>query len=107
MLLDNALRHGEGTVTLTARQGGGMVVVEVGDGGPGVPDQLVPFVFDRGFSAGGSTGVGLALARALVEADGGRLELSKARPAMFEVFLPLARADDVLGVPWKIESTPR
>ncbi|CAM05659.1 sensor kinase, two-component system [Saccharopolyspora erythraea NRRL 2338] len=107
VLLDNALRHGEGTVTLTARQGGGMVVVEVGDGGPGVPDQLVPFVFDRGFSAGGSTGVGLALARALVEADGGRLELSKARPAMFEVFLPLARADDVLGVPWKIESTPR
>ncbi|QUH04881.1 HAMP domain-containing histidine kinase [Saccharopolyspora erythraea] len=107
VLLDNALRHGEGTVTLTARQGNGMVVVEVGDGGPGVPDQLVPFVFDRGFSAGGSTGVGLALARALVEADGGRLELSKARPAMFEVFLPLARADDVLGVPWKIDSTPR
>jgi hypothetical protein len=42
-----------------------------------------------------------------VEADGGRLELSKARPAMFEVFLRVARADDVLGVPWKIESTPR
>jgi signal transduction histidine kinase len=107
VLLDNALRHGEGTVTLAARQGSGTVVVEVGDSGPGVPDQLVPYVFERGFSAGGSTGVGLALARALVEADGGRLELSKARPAMFEVFLRLARADDVLGVPWKIESTPR
>lgn len=107
VLLDNALRHGEGTVTLAARQGTGTVVVEVSDTGPGVPDQLVPHVFERGFSAGGSTGVGLALARALIEADGGRLELSSARPAMFEIFLPVARADDVLGVPWKIESTPR
>ncbi|MCA1229250.1 ATP-binding protein [Saccharopolyspora sp. 6M] len=107
VLLDNAVRHGKGTVTLTARHGGGTVVVEVGGAGPGVPDQLVPYVFERGFSAGGSTGVGLALARALVEADGGRLELSKARPALFEIFLPVARADDVLGVPWKIESRPR
>jgi signal transduction histidine kinase len=107
VLLDNALRHGEGTVTLAARQGTNTVVVEVGDSGSGVPDQLVPHVFERGFSAGGSTGVGLALARALIEADGGRLELSKARPALFEVFLRVARADDVLGVPWKIEPTPR
>ncbi|WP_433870032.1 ATP-binding protein [Saccharopolyspora sp. CA-218241] len=107
VLLDNALRHGTGTVTLTARHGSGTAVIEVGDAGPGVPDELVPYVFERGFSGRGSTGVGLALARALVEADSGRLELSKARPAMFEVFLPLARADDILGVPWNIESTPR
>lgn len=107
VLLDNALRHGQGTVTLAGKQSGGTVVVEVSDAGPGVPDQLVPYVFDRGFSGHGSTGVGLALARALIEADGGRLELSKARPAMFEIFLPMARADDVLGVPWKIESSPR
>lgn len=107
VLLDNALRHGKGTVVLAARHGNATVVVEVGDSGPGVPDDLVPYVFERGFSAGGSTGVGLALARALVEADGGRLELSKARPALFEVYLPVARADDVLGVPWNIESSPR
>ncbi|MEV5538728.1 ATP-binding protein [Saccharopolyspora shandongensis] len=107
VLLDNALRHGEGTVTLAARQGAGTVVVEVGDSGHGVPDALVPYVFERGFSGRGSTGVGLALARALVEADGGRLELSQARPAMFEVYLPIARADDILGVSWNRESTPR
>ncbi|MEV0705453.1 ATP-binding protein [Saccharopolyspora sp. NPDC050389] len=107
VLLDNALRHGEGTVTLAARQGSGTVVVEVGDSGHGVPDALVPYVFERGFSGRGSTGVGLALARALVEADGGRLELSQARPAMFEVYLPIARADDILGVSWNRESTPR
>ncbi|RCW39178.1 signal transduction histidine kinase [Halopolyspora algeriensis] len=107
VLLDNALRHGEGMVTLAARHGSGTVLVEVGDNGPGVPEQLVPHVFDRGFSVGGSTGVGLALARALVEADGGRLELRSARPAMFELFLPVARADDILGVPWEADSTPR
>lgn len=107
VLLDNALRHGEGSVTLTARHGGGTVLIEVSDAGSGVPDELVPHVFERGFSGHGSTGVGLALARALVEADGGRLELSQARPAMFEVFLRVARADDVLGLPWKPEPTPR
>lgn len=107
VLLDNALRHGEGTVTLGARQGGNTVVIEVSDNGPGVPDQLVPHVFTRGFSGRGSSGVGLALARALIEADGGRLELSRSRPAVFEVFLRVARADDVIGVAWKIDSTPR
>ncbi|MBE9376385.1 sensor histidine kinase [Saccharopolyspora sp. HNM0983] len=107
VLLDNALRHGQGTVTLVGKQSAGTVVVEVSDAGPGVPDQLIPYVFERGFSGHGSTGVGLALARALIEADGGRLELGKARPAMFEIFLPMARADDVLGISWKIQSTPR
>ncbi len=107
VLLDNAMRHGEGQVVLAARYGSATVVIEVSDSGKGVPEQLVAHVFDRGFSAGGSTGVGLALARALIEADGGRLELSSARPATFEIFLPIARADDVLGVPWTTESTPR
>ncbi|KAA2260905.1 HAMP domain-containing histidine kinase [Solihabitans fulvus] len=107
VLLDNALRHGAGTVTVTARQDDSTVVVEVSDGGDGVPDELAGHIFERGVSGGGSTGVGLALARALVDADGGRLELSTARPAMFAVFLPVPKAGDVLGVNWRSESTPR
>ena len=63
---------------------------------PGVPEDLVPHVFDRGVSGRSSTGLGLALARALVEADGGRLELSRMRPPVFTIFLPAARADDVV-----------
>ena len=73
------------------------LLVEVTDAGAGVPEELVPHVFDRGVSVGSSTGLGLALARALVEADGGRLELSRARPPVFTIFLPAARADDVVG----------
>jgi signal transduction histidine kinase len=107
VLLDNALRHGEGSVVVTARSEEGTVVVEVSDGGTGVPDDLAAHIFERGVSGGGSTGVGLALARALVDADGGRLELSTARPATFAVFLPVPKAHDVVGITWKAPSTPR
>jgi signal transduction histidine kinase len=106
-LVDNAIQHGGGTVTLSARAAENSIVVEVSDSGPGVPEELVPHVFDRGVSVGSSTGLGLALARALVEADGGRLELSRARPPMFTIFLPAARADDVVSAPRPASTSPR
>ncbi|MGW5455373.1 sensor histidine kinase [Nocardia sp. NPDC003979] len=93
VLVDNALMHGGGTCTVSVRTVPTMssrdplVCVEVADEGEGIRDEMAPHIFDRGFSAGGSTGVGLALARALVEADGGRLELQRRRPALFAVFL--------------------
>ncbi|GAA1035530.1 ATP-binding protein [Amycolatopsis albidoflavus] len=109
VLLDNALRHGAGTVTLSARRGDaeGTVVIEVADTGSGVPDEIAPHIFERGFSGGGSTGVGLALARALVEADGGRLELSNKRPAIFSLFLKVPRPDEVGELRWPAEPVPR
>ncbi|SDH58373.1 Signal transduction histidine kinase [Actinokineospora alba] len=111
VLLDNALRHGGGTVTLSARNGdhtrADTVVVEVTDAGAGVPQELAPHIFDRGVSGAGSTGLGLALARALVDSDGGRLELSTARPATFTVFLPVPKAGDVRGVRWSTDGAPR
>ncbi|MEU6643771.1 ATP-binding protein [Saccharomonospora sp. NPDC046836] len=109
VLLDNALRHGAGNVTLAARGGEaeGTVVIEVTDGGLGVPDELARHIFDRGFSGAGSTGVGLALARALAEADGGRLELSVRRPATFSLFLRTPSPAEVPGVRWPAERVPR
>lgn len=109
VLLDNARLHGSGTVTLAARTGekGNSVVVSVSDQGPGVPDGLVPHIFDRGVSGAGSTGVGLALARALVEADGGRLELSAQRPPTFSVFLLLPKSTELAGVNWSGSPLPR
>lgn len=107
VLLDNALRHGAGTVTLAARKAERMVVVEVRDEGEGVPEQLAEHIFDRGVSAGGSTGVGLALARALAEADGGRLELSERRPPAFRVFLRTPQPGELEPVDWPAERTPR
>jgi signal transduction histidine kinase len=111
VLLDNALRHGAGQVTLVARDGAGSgtdtVVIEVSDTGAGVPDELAEHIFERGVSGGGSTGLGLALARALIDSDGGRLELSVKRPATFTVFLPVPKAGDVQGVRWPAERSPR
>ena len=82
--------------------------IEVSDAGAGVPEELVAHVFDRGVSGAASTGVGLALARALVEADGGRLELARTRPATFAVFLPVPRTDQVVATPRPLPtSSPR
>jgi signal transduction histidine kinase len=108
VLLDNALQHGGGTVTLAARNGEGTAVIEVSDNGAGVPDDLAGHIFERGVSGHGSTGVGLALARALVDADGGRMQLATARPATFVIFLPVPKPDDVLaGVGWRADPGPR
>ncbi len=91
-LLDNSLVHGAGTVVMTTRSAGSSVVVEVSDEGPGVPPELGQRIFARSVSSAGSTGLGLALARDLATADGGRLELLHGEPPTFAVFLIAARA---------------
>ncbi len=88
-LLDNALMHGGGTVTLQTSQSARSVVVEVRDEGDGIPPELVSRIFERSVSGRPEgTGLGLALARTMAAADGGRVVLVKAKPATFAVFLP-------------------
>lgn len=94
VLVDNALRHGAGTVTVTARANDHHALIEVSDEGPGVDRHVAAKIFERGVSGGAGTGLGLAVARALVDADGGRLELRRLRPATFGVFLRQAELDD-------------
>ncbi|UFU08329.1 ATP-binding protein [Ruania halotolerans] len=90
-LLENSLKYGEGTTTVRVRpsktgaETG--VVIEVADEGPGVSDELAPRIFDRHVTSGRGTGLGLGLARDLVTADGGRLELAQRRPPVFAIFL--------------------
>jgi signal transduction histidine kinase len=88
VLVDNARRHGAGTITVSARPASSGVIVEVGDEGPGVIGD-VEQVFERRVSSSGGTGIGLALARSLAEAEGGRLVLrsSGSRP-VFTLVLP-------------------
>ncbi|GII75470.1 two-component sensor histidine kinase [Sphaerisporangium rufum] len=101
-LLENSLEHGAGPVTITTGSSDRSVVIEVADEGPGIPEHLRARVFDRNVSGAGGTGLGLTLARALTAADGGRLELVRARPAAFALFLrpaeqPAARYRVVSG----------
>jgi signal transduction histidine kinase len=86
-LLENSLAHGRGTVDVQARRSGPSVVVEVSDQGEGVVSSIAPHIFERSVSTAKSTGLGLALARDLAEANGGRLELIQAQPAIFALFL--------------------
>ncbi|MBR8658606.1 ATP-binding protein [Brevibacillus sp. NL20B1] len=83
-LIDNALRHtpNEGTVTLRAR-GDKTLLLEVCDTGSGIPQEDLPFVFERFYKAdkartrgkAGGTGLGLAIAKNLVEAHGGTISV--------------------------------
>ncbi len=93
-LVDNALQHGAGTIRIVARPGAGSVIIEVSDEGPGIAHAAAGHIFERGMSTSSSTGIGLPLARALIEADGGRLELRRASPPVFGIFLAADNAPD-------------
>jgi two-component system OmpR family sensor kinase len=112
-LVENALLHTPaGTpVTLSVRREGGSAVLEVADRGPGVPEELRERVFERFASGGGDgartrgSGLGLAIVRAVADAHGGRVELSRADGggARFVVTLPAGdaaplRSDERTGV---------
>ena len=87
-LLDNALVHGGGTVTIRTSQTPRSVVIEVKDEGKGIPADLVPRIFERSVSGAGGTGLGLALAKSVASSDGGQLVLVRPRPATFAVIFP-------------------
>ena len=81
-LLDNALRHtpAGGNVALAAHSDAGDAVISVADSGDGIAPEELERVFERFYRADaarsrdrGGSGIGLAIARALVEAHGGRI----------------------------------
>jgi signal transduction histidine kinase len=87
VLLDNSVRHGGGDVALLARRAGNGVIVEVEDQGAGVADPAA--LFRRRAPGASGHGIGLALARSLAEAHGGRLEVTRSRPGpVFAIAFP-------------------
>lgn len=87
VLLDNATRHGAGRVTLTARETTDAVAVDVSDEGTGISEPEATLFARR--AQGNGHGIGLALARRLIEAEDGRLQLSSRAPAVFTLLLPV------------------
>jgi signal transduction histidine kinase len=88
-LVGNALKFtpSGGRIDLSAEEHGDVVVFEVKDTGPGIDPEDLPHVFDRYWktSRGGGTGLGLFIARGIVEAHGGRLDVWS-RPGLGATF---------------------
>jgi signal transduction histidine kinase len=96
-LLENAVRHGAGTVTIVVEPEGDGAAVTVTDDGEGIPDEQRDRVFTRFWRSGrrGGTGLGLYIVRGLVEAHGGQIELGRGPGggARFRFVLPAATPD--------------
>jgi two-component system sensor histidine kinase ChvG len=100
-ILDNATSFSPpgGTVRMTLRKADGVVIARIADEGSGIPEQHLHRIFDRFFTYrpsaprqnGRHTGLGLAIAKAIVDGYGGSIQASNgARGAVFEVRLPAA-----------------
>jgi signal transduction histidine kinase len=93
-LVQNALRHGGGDVSLYAVRRGSMVELHVEDEGPGFPDAFLALAFEpfsRAESARGpeGTGLGLAIVRSVAHAHGGDAHLANRRGGGADVWLTL------------------
>lgn len=94
-LLDNALRHTppQGHVEVVAAARAGDFVITVTDSGEGIPGEHLPHVFERFYRADqardrhhGGAGIGLAIAKALTEAHGGRITACSRGPGLGSTF---------------------
>ncbi|MDI3407111.1 sensor histidine kinase [Streptomyces cavernicola] len=94
-LLENAVRHGEGTVTIDVEPADPAgTTVTVGDEGPGIPEESMNRVFTRFWrgSKRGGTGLGLYIVKGIVEAHGGSITVGRGPSggAEFRFTLPVA-----------------
>jgi signal transduction histidine kinase len=93
-LVDNALRYGDGEVTLAAAVRDGTIELTVGDEGPGFPETFLPDAFERfsrpeGERREGGFGLGLSLVAAVATAHGGRVSAGNRAQGGAEVTISL------------------
>jgi signal transduction histidine kinase len=86
VLLDNAT-HGSGTVSVAVRNAADALAIDVSDEGAGIT-AAEPELFTRRSRLADGHGIGLALARSLAEAEGGRLRLTRPAPPTFTLLVP-------------------
>lgn len=103
-LIHNAIRHTDkdGTVRITVEAKKEGTKVSVKDDGTGIPEEDLPYVFERFYKAdkartrsNGGTGLGLAIAKNIVEAHGGEISVHSklGEGALFRFFLPATKEE--------------
>ncbi len=99
-LLSNAMRYtpADGQIVLTLSSTDGSVRLRIHDSGPGIPEQALPYIFERFYRVDksrarseGGTGLGLAIARQLARLHGGDLTATNhvSGGALFTLILPV------------------
>ncbi|OGO36965.1 MAG: hypothetical protein A2147_09830 [Chloroflexi bacterium RBG_16_57_8] len=103
-IIDNAVRYtpSGGRVGVSAVAVGENAVISVSDTGIGIPAEQLPFVFERFYRvdkarsrAEGGAGLGLAIAKYIAEAHGGKIEVDSqvGKGSIFRVLLPLVKPE--------------
>jgi signal transduction histidine kinase len=95
-LVDNALRHGAGTIELSAVAVDGVVELHVRDGGPGFPPEFLVHAFERFTRAdparsSGGAGLGLSIVSVIAAAHGGAAHAVNTSPRGADVWIELPR----------------
>lgn len=100
-LIDNALRHtpADGKVEIAVQSDLDHVIIKVKDTGSGIPEEDLPFIFERFYKAdkartrgqSGGTGLGLSIAKHLIDAHQGRIEVTSQldKGTTFTITLPI------------------
>ncbi len=107
-IISNAVRHGVETdlsIQVELYEQNGFVCITIRDSGPGIPEDKLPFIFDRFYRIDTerpkefqSTGLGLAIAKELIEAHGGKISVSSVSgDTRFTIMLPIVVDGEMAG----------
>lgn len=88
-LVANSIRYAAKTITLSCRREDGNILVSVADDGGGIASEDFPYIFARFYKGrGGKHGIGLAIARTVIEQHGGKIWAENQDGAVFTVVFP-------------------
>jgi signal transduction histidine kinase len=107
-IISNAVQHGaesDLSIQVELYHQDGFIRITISDNGPGIPEDKLPFIFDRFYRIDTerpkefqSTGLGLAIAKELIEAHGGKISVSSVSgDTRFTIMLPIIVDSEMAG----------